>query len=478
MRPRELEIRMPFIQIPAENIKKRAILCLHDRAKNDSRGLHLELGHFEEERMQQEEAVGQRLEKKPREALGSGGRMIKKVFIENFRGIEKQELAFGRVNFLTGPNNSGKSSVIYALLALKNLVVNPNQSLDGFLNLGFLSLGGFSQAVHLKDEKRHILLGVGVERARRYSEFRARLGKQDSSLKFSMEEPTRIDLDLEVTFPYSATATTGVDVPTESGKLAITWNGISANLALDPGSSGDEEELKRLSNEISAAFNNPPEELRSLDFVPVRRGFMKPSYSSVPLQPQLLNDDELATLLATDRDLEGKVAFYLEKVLDRTFSVRPTLGTANFNLQSRDRSSGFVCDLVNEGFGTNQLVTILAKTLRKEVSTICIEETEIHLHPQLMERFTSVLLEIAYDEKKQFVITTHSEHIVSAALTKAFQKKMEPLDLKLFYLHRERRGSVIEEQRISENGQVEGGLKSFYETGITDVKEFFQADDE
>ena len=42
------------------------------------------------------------------------------------------------------------------------------------------------------------------------------------------------------------------------------------------------------------------------------------------------------------------VAFYLENIVDRTFGVRPTLGTANFNLQSRDKNTGFVCDLVNQ----------------------------------------------------------------------------------------------------------------------------------
>ncbi|MEK6754998.1 MAG: AAA family ATPase, partial [Bacteroidota bacterium] len=74
--------------------------------------------------------------------------MITKLFLRNFRGVEQQELNLGKINILTGANNSGKSSIIYALLALKNIILNSNQSLDSFLNLGFLNLGGFTQTVY------------------------------------------------------------------------------------------------------------------------------------------------------------------------------------------------------------------------------------------------------------------------------------------------------------------------------------------
>ena len=89
--------------------------------------------------------------------------MISKLYFKNFRGIVQNEVELGKITILTGPNNSGKSSIIYGLLALKNVVLNSNQSLDSFLNLGFLNLGGFSQTVYLKDERLNILLCIDVE---------------------------------------------------------------------------------------------------------------------------------------------------------------------------------------------------------------------------------------------------------------------------------------------------------------------------
>lgn len=305
--------------------------------------------------------------------------MITKLYLENFRAVVKNEVELGKITVLTGPNNSGKSSIIYGLLALKNVVLNSNQSLDGFLNLGFLNIGGFSQTVYLKNDNSNILLGIDVSKDELNSQYSASLGKKKSELKLNTSKPFKVSLNLEVTFPYSENCNTGCEVKEDFGTAKITWNGITPTINIEKSESADEKEIQNTINDISNSLNAPVEELRAVDFVPLRRGFIKPIYSSVPMQQQLLTDDELATLLATDRDLEGKVAHYLGKIVDRNFSVRPTIGTANFNLQSRDGSTGFVCDLVNEGFGTNEPVTILTKSLRKEMRTICIEESEIHV---------------------------------------------------------------------------------------------------
>jgi predicted ATPase len=399
--------------------------------------------------------------------------MIRKLYLKNFRGIERQEIELGKISIFTGPNNSGKSTLIYGLLTLKNIIINPNQSLDSFLNLGFLSLGGFSQTVYFKEENRQITVGIECETGEVTSEYSATFGKKTSTLSLKAHRPVEVSIDLDVSFPYPANASTGVEVATDYGKFSIAWNGITPTINAEAVDAEMLSKQKDLLQEVSLSLTNPLEELRSVDFIPLRRGFTKPTYSSVPLQSQLMSDDELSTLLATDRDLEGRVAFYLEKILDRTFSVRPTIGTANFALQSRDRTTGFVSDLVNEGFGTNQLVTILTKALRKEVSTICIEEIEIHLHPELMDRVVGVLIDIAMDENKQFIISTHSEHIVSSALNYISKRKLMPADFKLYYLHKDKKRAIVEEQQVNEKGQVAGGLKSFYDTDLHNIRDFF-----
>lgn len=409
--------------------------------------------------------------------------MITKLYFENFRSIIKDEIELGKITILTGPNNSGKSSIIYGLLALKNIVLNSNQSLDSCLALGFINLGGFGQTVHLKNEDLNILLGIDVLKDNIESRYSVSLGKKKSELILKTLKPYKTSLDLEVTFPYAANRSTGCEVKLDYGLAKITWNGITSTISIEQTKMGMDSVAGEVTNrevitkQLSDSFNSPMEELRGVDFIPLRRGYMKPIYSSVPMQQQLLTEDELATLLSSDRDLEGKVAHYLARIVDRIFNVRPTIGTANFNLQSRDTSTGLVCDLVNEGFGTNQLVTILTKSLRKEMKTICIEESEIHLHPELMDKLVDVFIDIAKEEEKNFVISTHSEHIVLSLLNKVKQKKIGADELKIYYLNKDKKKTKIEKQEINYKGQIKGGLKGFYETELSEVRGFFNVSD-
>ena len=406
--------------------------------------------------------------------------MITKLLLRNFRSVRSSEMELGKINILTGPNNSGKSSIIYGLLTLKNIVLNPNQSLDSLLNLGFINLGGFEQAAYFKKENSTINLGILVSEENIASQYTASLSKNESTISMNVSKPYQLSMKIAVTFPHSGYKTENFMVPCQLGKAQIQWNGISSQVGLMRTHGGvlltdsvDAEKAEEILKDLNRSINLPLEELRAVDFVPLRRGFTRPSYASVPMQQQLINEDELATLLAANRDLEAKVAHYLEQMVGRVFSVRPLIGTANFNLQSRDRSTGFVCDLVNEGFGTNQLVTILTKALREEMHTICIEESEIHLHPELMDKLVDVFVRIAQEEEKSFIISTHSEHIVLSLLNEVAKNRIKPEDVCIYYLSKDGKETKIERQEVNEKGQIKGGLKGFYEAELKQVKEFF-----
>lgn len=107
--------------------------------------------------------------------------MINKLYLKNFRGIAETEIDLAPMTILTGTNNSGKSSLMYGLLTLKNVVSNPNQPLDSFFNFTFMNLGGFKESVHLKqDEARKIEIRVDSSRANVRGSYAAVLGKTHS----------------------------------------------------------------------------------------------------------------------------------------------------------------------------------------------------------------------------------------------------------------------------------------------------------
>jgi predicted ATPase len=142
-------------------------------------------------------------------------------------------------------------------------------------------------------------------------------------------------------------------------------------------------------------------------------------------------------------------------------------------LKTTDKQTRTPVDLVNDGFGVNQLVYMLAKIHRSEIRTVLIEEPEIHLHPTVIRNLVRVLVSIAKDEGKQFLIVTHSESFVSSLLTAIVEKIISPEDIKLYLAEKRGKETILKEQRANEKGQVEGGLESFVSAEIEDLKVFF-----
>jgi predicted ATPase len=398
--------------------------------------------------------------------------MITNLHISNFRSLSKVDMDLSKFTLLTGANNSGKSSFIYALLSLKNIVTNPNQSPDNFFTFPFINLGGFAQTILKKKESATIELGITFTDDNITNgpiTFLASIGKQESF--FRLHTVSFSEIKLPVSFPYSGSTVITVMVNySDGGESTVNWYGINGTVSVSKASTMANDALPLLQRELIAHLNA----MASIDGVSIRRGFTKPFFGAVPLQTQFWTEDEIATLLSTDRDLEGKVAHYLERIVDRTFSVRVTPGTSNFYLQTRDRETAFVADLVNEGLGTNQLVSLLAKILYKNTRLVCIDEPEIHLHPTIINRLVDTLIDIADVEDKQFVVSTHSEHFVNALLRNVVSQRLQPDDLKAYYLTKNRKGETqIEAQPVNEKGQLKGGLKNFYEAELENMKDLF-----
>ena len=68
--------------------------------------------------------------------------MLKHIGIKNLRSIKAKKIETAPITILYGENGSGKSTVLHSLAIMKNIILNPNQAIDNFFNLGFASFGG------------------------------------------------------------------------------------------------------------------------------------------------------------------------------------------------------------------------------------------------------------------------------------------------------------------------------------------------
>ena len=187
----------------------------------------------------------------------------------------------------------------------------------------------------------------------------------------------------------------------------------------------------------------------------------------------MATEQEVTSLIATDRHLIQNISYRMEQVLNRNFQVYNQIGSETFSLDSFDRQCSMNASLVNEGFGVNQLVYMLAKVLHSDAGIVCIEEPEIHLHPTAIRRLVHALAEIVGEsDGKRLIISTHSEQFIMSLLALVAGGSYSPGDLAIYLVSKEGKASEFHRQQVSENGQIEDGLASFLEGELEDMKVF------
>lgn len=143
---------------------------------------------------------------------------------------------------------------------------------------------------------------------------------------------------------------------------------------------------------------------------------------------------------------------------------------------SAEAYNGSRTNLVNEGFGANQLMVLLAQmVVAPEGSLLGIEEPEIHLHPRAQAMLAEIFAELATREGKQILLTTHNEHILIGLLTQVAEGKLKPEDLAVYYFDKEGPAAKATKLAVDEKGGLKGGLRGFFEADIEQAERRLQA---
>lgn len=389
--------------------------------------------------------------------------MIKGIRVSGFRSIKNVELEVSRINIIYGGTATGKSSLLYSLIVLKNFIKNPNQNLDSFFNLGFINLGGFDACIFNHDPKGEIKIGFSIENG----EYEISLSKKGGKLEQKYKE-FKMELLIPIPYPLNQNYSSTYD-----NEYTINWNGITSNIIPNQQTAQTQQKAR----ELTETINSIPFTLDTIDIVPHRRGFFKPIYSpsSVSLNPT--TEDEVATIIINDPNLAPKISVDLEKIMNRDFRLHTPPGTSMVYFKTTDKSNRTPLDLVNDGFGVNQLVYMLAKIHRPEIKIILIEEPEVHLNPTIVRNLVRTIISISKEEEKQFLIVTHSELFITSTLTAILENLIKPEDIKFYYTEKKGKETVFIEQKANEEGQIEGGLESFISAELEDLKVFFNIKD-
>ena len=402
------------------------------------------------------------------------------LHLQNFRSIRDARVEIAPLTVVYGPNGSGKSSLIYGLLTLRNFLTNPSQNLASLFSYPSISLGGWQEVVHRHAVEENVSLSIDLSNnVEDFSpKFTLTLGQSGGAAEVAFEIADRGHipiwperLDLAIAIPYDANQQVDHDFRiVGEGEAAVLegtliWNGIA--LAAQT-SGGHNDILVRLLNEN---INLPMELARQTGFVPLRRGFSKPTYGLSSVTPALATEDEVASLLAStsERFRQYDVSRYIEQIAQRRVMTQAQIGTSVFTIDSIPTGSGVPASIVNEGFGINQLLYLLTICLHSPLKIVAIEEPEIHLHPSMVRELARAMVTIAANEDRRLVVSTHSEVFVTALLAQIARGEASVDDIS-FILAENRDGeSMFTSQKATSDGQIEGGLGAFMASEVGDL---------
>jgi hypothetical protein len=109
--------------------------------------------------------------------------------------------------------------------------------------------------------------------------------------------------------------------------------------------------------------------------------------------------------------------------------------------------------LLDVGFGISQMLPFIVQSLTANNQIITIEQPEIHIHPRLQADLGDLLADaIAEPHFNQFIIETHSEHLILRLQRLVRTKRLQPTDISVVAVRRSSEGSIAVPLRLDEEG--------------------------
>ncbi len=426
---------------------------------------------------------------------------LTKIILENFKAHRHLELPLRKYTILIGPNSTGKSSILQAILITKRSL--STQQYHGLITkTDSIDLGDFSDIITLGDTQN--VLSIHIIGTKLIEHGISESGKISAGFgyKFSFDNEgekevylgTTID-DYEITFraernkdvkanfrnKFDQQTSLKIENP-HSQNLHPRMNAIGQN----------KEEVSR----FNKLFNNGDftrKLFNDFHYVPFSRTAIKYGEILSRVEDDFLSVEPqhitrfLFSNLSKNPKLLDSVSELMNQLTGKNIRARnldlPATG-ADQGVTLDFVKKGFTNAITNEGTGPNQailLLTVLAGT--SEGSVIAIDEPEIHLHPAAQTRLGKIMMKVGKDNSKQIIFATHSEHMIYpflASIGSEDKNSLNPNDVAIYYCGTDEKTGLakVEHLPINEHGQIKGGLKGFWEADLEVLSEYVGEPDE
>ena len=421
------------------------------------------------------------------------------IGLENFKRFSDTKIDLSsNITLLLGPNSSGKSSVMKALLGLKQTASPANEHEVYSAQGEYVDLGVYRDYVLDHDIGKRIKIGLKVqqylhpfgrsnirslhivfcfgydfatEQSRLLEILVYDMEKDSSPIIHLIKKKTRETFLLSITEDFAKETVSelfGSQQDVDRSKLISNWvKGVSV-VAGDRYQFSDDATSKKTVESKEFRLNIPlmilsrlvDSVLRGLDrdffyLGPLRRSPSR-SYSRTAHLLSVGASGEhtpsvLANLKSRAAKERAKVRPHTKRLAQLTSWLESIFPGSRIDAKTVEelvkleieRDGGAREVISDVGFGFSQVLPILVQAaVMPEETTLLIEQPELHLHPRAQTKLAEVIAD-ASNSGRRFLIETHSEHFVrglqlavsnKAAKKSATQFRLSPSDVRFIYI--------------------------------------------
>lgn len=440
--------------------------------------------------------------------------MIKSYSVENFKCFkDQQSINLKPITVLLGCNSSGKTSIIQALLLIKQTLEVVYSYSPLVLNGKYVDLGWFRDISyeHLDDN----LIKIGINLPNIASKQILRFKKRQMYLE---KEDVLTEIEIEITFKFNKSKKLiqlkHYHLKDTEGKLSLELDLIRTNYNYHLESSlGEVKYVKKGKSKVNFAniFTpmimdlHRPYRLKMIDEYD---DYYSKIISRIFQEIRFVTDNDFSYLryIGPLRNspqryyafsgatgdyvgFKGENAFnvlYLErlekkykrKILD---NINKWLVKSGFNseiivesisenlykIKIDDKIMNTESNISDFGFGLSQFLPILIQISRiSENETIIVEQPELHLNPRLQAEIADIFIEKA--RKNSFIIETHSEHLIARIQRRIAEGKLENKDVIIYFFARGKDRVTVDKLEINKYGEIPNWPKGFFEDEYID----------
>ena len=449
---------------------------------------------------------------------------VSQLRLKNFRCLTKTNVDFSKLTILTGANNSGKSSVLYGLLAALQsekfpVFCSPNGE--------YVELGDFGELVRGHNRSSEMGIGMDLERDASHKVHIDGTFKEDPHSRMPIMNAIQsavgfFEIDITKQRDYRAK----YRIVPKAHRVVPSMSTANAELmkSLEAFMRSIEAQMKREDRRRKTKGRPSVNPFQGWENESERTGgftFARPQelISNLKLQNdywaalgirditsavrELMNQFNYISSFRnapqrtyyeiSKSDLKvGKYGeYYINQISEWGHSKSTKLEQLNSHLRkiglaksvraSRMKGGRFeivgkaysrspIASLMDLGFGVSQLLPLLVADLQlPNESTLAVSQPETHLHPSVQANLANYFVDKITTKNKRFIVETHSEYFLNRVRLLIVQEVLKPEDISVVYLRNVGQSSDVHKIQFTPKGTIEGAPPDFFETYMMDV---------